>query len=75
MPDYRADLQWIYPFASTIDKPDPLPPVPEGHKMISIKREDCPSYVPLPEGVKGQTGYGDMEGVEAWHKKTGAWVD
>jgi hypothetical protein len=60
--------------------------------MISIKREDCPSYVPLPEGVEGQTGYGDMEGIEvghylghppstqltghqAWHKKTGAWVE
>ena len=43
--------------------------------MISIKREDCPSHVPLPEGVKGQKGYGNMEGIEAWHKKVGAWVD
>ena len=32
--------------------------------MIAIKREDCPDHVPLPEGVKGQKGYGDMEGVE-----------
>lgn len=36
--------------------------------MISIKREDCPSYVPLPEGVEGQTGYGDMEGIEVGYK-------
>ena len=73
--DSRADTQWIYPFASSIDKPDPLPPIPAGAEMISIKRDSCPSYVPLPEGVKGQEGYGDMEGIEIWHKKHGSWVE
>ena len=32
--------------------------------MISIKRDSCPSNVPLPEGVEGKPGYGDMEGIE-----------
>ncbi|KAK1922019.1 Mss4-like protein [Papiliotrema laurentii] len=67
--------EWIYPFASTIDKPNPLPPIPEGYKLIAIKRDSCPDHVPLPEGVKGEKGYGSMESIEAWHKKTGAWVD
>jgi hypothetical protein len=55
---------WIYPFASTIDTPNPLPSPPKGAEMISIKRDCCPSHVPLPEGVKGYDGYGPMEGIE-----------
>ncbi|ORY26707.1 DUF636 domain protein [Naematelia encephala] len=66
---------WIYPFASNIDSPNPLPPVPQGHHLVAIKRDSCPSHVPLPEGAKGYKGYGPSAGIEAWHKETGAWVD
>lgn len=67
--------QWIYPFASSIDKPNPLPALPEGTTLIAIKRDSCPSYVPIPEGAKGYDGYGPGEGIEEWHKKHGVWVD
>ncbi|CAD6573945.1 MAG: hypothetical protein TREMPRED_000969 [Tremellales sp. Tagirdzhanova-0007] len=61
--------EWIYPFASTIDKPDPLPPMPEGVDISVIKLEDCPAHVPLPKGAKGFKGYGPGDGIEGWHKK------
>ncbi|WWD03581.1 hypothetical protein V865_001635 [Kwoniella europaea PYCC6329] len=66
---------WIYPFASCIDKPDPLPPIPEGGTMRAIKRDSCPSHVPIPEGAKAYDDYGPGKGIEDWHKSTGAWVD
>lgn len=64
--------QWIYPCASVIDSE--LPKVPEG-KGITIKRDSCPDYVPLPEGFKSYQGYGPGEGIEKWHKENGLWVD
>ena len=56
-------LQWIYPFASTIDKPD-LPLVPEGVELISILRDSCPNYVPIPQDSKSYPSYGPGEGIE-----------
>ncbi|ODN81616.1 hypothetical protein L202_02023 [Cryptococcus amylolentus CBS 6039] len=66
---------WIYPFASTIDKPDPLPAVPDTTHLIAIKRECCPSHVPAPEGAKVYEGYGPGKGIEEWHKTYKAWVE
>ncbi|WRT70337.1 uncharacterized protein IL334_007335 [Kwoniella shivajii] len=66
---------WVYPFASSIDKPDPLPNVPKETTLIAIKRDSCPSQVPIPEGAKGYDGYGPGKGIEEWHKTYGAWVD
>jgi hypothetical protein len=56
--------QWVYPFASSIDKPNPLPPIPEGAKMLDIMRGSCPSNVPVPEGAEVYEKYGPGEGIE-----------
>lgn len=66
---------WIYPFASCVDTPNPLPALPEGITVIAIMRDCCPDYVPIPEGAKGYDGYGPGVGIEEWHKKHGVWVD
>ena len=55
--------QWIYPFASTVDTPS-LPAIPEGTELITIKRDSCPDYVPVPEGSKAYKGYGPGAGIE-----------
>ena len=57
-------MQWIYPFASTIDKPNPLPDLPAGQHLFAIKRDSCPSHVPLPEGAKAYKNYGPAKGIE-----------
>lgn len=54
--------QWIYPFASTIDKPDLAPP--KGEDFITIKRDSCAESLPIPEGSKAYPGYGPGEGIE-----------
>ncbi|KAL7418366.1 hypothetical protein Q5752_006824 [Cryptotrichosporon argae] len=66
---------WIYPFASTIDAPNPLPPIPEGTTAYTLKRASCPEHVPVPAGWKTYQGYGPGKGIEEWHKINGAWVD
>ncbi|WVQ86175.1 hypothetical protein IAT38_008343 [Cryptococcus sp. DSM 104549] len=68
---------WIYPFASAIDKPDPLPSIPESTTLIVIMREpsSCPEDVPLPEGATVYETLGPGNGIEDWHKTHGAWVD
>ncbi|WVF73119.1 hypothetical protein IAT40_007938 [Kwoniella sp. CBS 6097] len=66
---------WIYPFASSIDKPNPLPAIPEGAGLIAIKRDSCPSHVPIPQDAKAYDGYGPGKGIEEWHKTYGVWVD
>ena len=71
----RVDEEWIYPFASTIDAPNPLPPIPEKADLMVVKRDSCPNYIPVPLGAKVYKGFGPMVGIEAWHKRTGAWVD
>ncbi|RXK37785.1 hypothetical protein M231_04941 [Tremella mesenterica] len=74
--NYHDDWpHWIYPFASTIDSPNPLPSPPKGTTIIAIKRDSCPDYVPLPKGAKDYKGYGPGDGIESWHKKHGAWVE
>ncbi|GFZ48594.1 hypothetical protein JCM24511_06342, partial [Saitozyma sp. JCM 24511] len=55
---------WIYPFASTIDAPNPLPPIPEGQHVVSIMRGCCPDHVPKPEGAKVYRAYGAAKGIE-----------
>ncbi|WVQ84929.1 hypothetical protein IAT38_007092 [Cryptococcus sp. DSM 104549] len=66
---------WIYPFASTIDRPNPLPAIPAGADLIAIKRDSCPDHVPIPKGAKSYKGYGPGKGIEEWHKSNGAWVE
>lgn len=64
---------WIYPFASSIDTELSAPPgfdsddkgkEGDGAGLIAIKRDSCPSYVPVPEGAKRYDGYGPGEGIE-----------
>ncbi|WWC64462.1 uncharacterized protein I303_107072 [Kwoniella dejecticola CBS 10117] len=66
---------WIYPFASSIDKPDPLPSIPEGAHLMAIKRDSCSPTLPIPEGAKAYQGYPPGKGIEEWHKTNGVWVD
>lgn len=61
---HHAERQWIYPFASAIDKPNPLPPIPDGQTMIVVKRDSCPGHIPIPEGAVAHQGYGPGEGIE-----------
>ncbi|WOO82026.1 Putative glutathione-dependent formaldehyde-activating enzyme [Vanrija pseudolonga] len=72
--------QWIYPFASTIDSPD-LPAPPKGVPGIALMRKYCPEYVPIPgadkmwEKWERYELYPPGEGIEAWHKENGCWID
>ncbi|WWD19529.1 hypothetical protein CI109_103990 [Kwoniella shandongensis] len=66
---------WIYPFASTIDSPNPLPAIPESTTLVAIKRDSCPDYIPVPQGAKAYQDYGPGKGIEDWHKQYGAWVE
>ncbi|WVO12514.1 hypothetical protein L204_100114 [Cryptococcus depauperatus] len=66
---------WIYPFASTIDKPNPLPSIPDTTNLISIKRDSCPDHVPVPADAKVYSNYGSGKGIEEWHKLYKAWVE
>ncbi|KAK4683817.1 hypothetical protein P7C73_g6402, partial [Tremellales sp. Uapishka_1] len=66
---------WIYPFASSIDQPNPLPPIPASASLIVVKRDSCPASIPIPEGAKAYQDFGPGAGIEEWHKKNGAWVE
>ncbi len=63
---HHTASQWIYPFASSIDKPDPLPAIPSdgSAKLLAIMRGSCPSHVPLPENAEAHEKYGPGEGIE-----------
>ncbi|QRW16068.1 hypothetical protein RhiXN_04069 [Rhizoctonia solani] len=61
-----APLQ-IYPFASAIDTP-----LPKAEKTLSIMRDSCPEYIPVPEASVVLPKYNE-EGIEQWHKSHGAW--
>ncbi|KAF8681170.1 hypothetical protein RHS04_03363 [Rhizoctonia solani] len=63
-----APLQ-IYPFASAIDTP-----LPKAEKTLSIMRDSCPEYIPVPEASVVLPKYNE-EGIEQWHKSHGAWVN
>jgi hypothetical protein len=58
------ETQWIYPFASTIDAPSPLPPIPDGRQFVSIMRSSCPNHVPKAEGSKVYQMYAPGKGIE-----------
>ncbi|RSH81999.1 uncharacterized protein EHS24_008201 [Apiotrichum porosum] len=64
---------WIYPYASSIDTD--LPPPPKGVECISVLRDSCPEYVPIPVGFTAYDGYGPGLSIEDWHKKNGCWID
>ncbi|OWZ41110.1 hypothetical protein C343_05067 [Cryptococcus neoformans C23] len=66
---------WIYPFASSIDKPNPLPSIPESASLICIKRDSCPEHVPVPAGAKVYDDYGPGNSIEGWHKENKRWAD
>ncbi len=62
--------QWVYPFASSIDSPNPLPSIPsDGAKIRVIMRGSCPSHVPIPEGAETYEKYGPGEGIEVSRKE------
>lgn len=65
--------RWIYPCASVVETE--LPKVPEG-EGVSIMRASCPDYVPLAQGgFKVYPKYAPGDGIEAWHRENGLWVD
>ncbi|KAJ9109822.1 hypothetical protein QFC20_003238 [Naganishia adeliensis] len=91
---------WIYPFASVIDSPNPLPSIPgypqftmsstdtatggarvgssdevDKPQLYVLKRNSCPAHVPAPCNSVVYGEYPPGEGIEAWHKATGTWVD
>lgn len=63
--------QWIYPFTSTIDSPNPLPGVPGDKPVMSIMRGSCPDYVPHIEGAEAFDKYGNGGGIEVSRLKEG----
>jgi len=63
--------QWVYPFASAIDTPLPVPP-----ERVHLLLNSAAPWVQVPEGP-GETCFDEYpeESIEDWHKCRGLWVE